>query len=325
MIWETRWWVAIACFFIIRCVSPAAAEEQFHLFRGGDPPQTYSVNGDLLRTLETDGSFIPGGLAFDAEGRLYSSPVIRGESVSGLVDRYSPTGEALGVWAQLDQSNASENVSVFSTALEFDSNGLLYAGLNGTRDNDQIERFAADGSSLGIFAETTTDGSGGAIFDIEFDASGRLYATDRQNVEWFDTTGNNLGVFASIPTSGSANFPTELEFDSEGNLYVGTIDDRIYVFSPTGEELRQFEVPHQLFAFAISQDDLLYIGAGSPGNVNAYDPTGAFQFEFVSFEPEGVVDLVISQTIPEPYAASQFLLAVVLCAASLRRRNRAGD
>lgn len=317
--------VGILCGIAV-LMSSAFAQDQFHLILH-DQVQTYSANGELERSLdlESDSGLIPGGVAFDSAGDFYSSPMLASllDGV-GHINRYTSSGELLGQWTQLDQTEADENNVITSIALEFDANGLLHAGLNGGGTNDQIERFASDGSSLGIFGETTSGGLLGAIFDIEFDAGGRLYVTDGHNVERFDTEGVNLGVFATTPDMGFANFPTQLEFDSLGNLYLGTIGDWIHVVSPTGEELRQFEIPHGFHSLAISSDDLLYTasgGFGSPAVVNVFDTTGAFQFEFLSVEVDANPYLLITQAIaPEPDSRIQFWYPAV-CFASWRRRR----
>ena len=291
-------------------LSKVVAEERFHVFVM-DEVRTYSIDGELLSQFGFDDRRVTsGGLAFDELGVLYASPFL-----TTFVERYSATGAPLGQWAEWDQTDGP------TLALEFDTNGVLYAGLNGI-GNDRIDRFAKDGTPLGSFGETTTDGLIGAIFDIEFDGLGRVYAMDNQNIEWFDAAGNHLGVFASVPENV---VPTELEFDSQGNLYVGTlIGDSVYVFSPTGEEIRRFKVPHAIYSLAISEDDLLYIGGGgipAPAFVNVFDTFGNFQFEFASIDRVGNPKLLITQTIPEPNMEFPFWFAAALLVC-LRRRSR---
>ena len=61
-------------------------------------------------------------------------------------------------------------------------------------DSDTIEKFAPDGTDLGVFADTGLDEPLG----IMFDSAGNLYACNRGNgtIEKFSPTGIDLGVFA---------------------------------------------------------------------------------------------------------------------------------
>jgi DNA-binding beta-propeller fold protein YncE len=75
--------------------------------------------------------------------------------------------------------------------LAFDRAGNLYVS---NVDSDTIEKFAPDGTDLGVFASTGLNKPLGLMFD----SAGNLYAANRGNdtIEKFSATGADLGVFA---------------------------------------------------------------------------------------------------------------------------------
>ena len=105
--------------------------------------------------------------------------------------------------------------------LAFDRAGNLYVS---NVDSDTIEKFAPDGTDLGVFASTGLDGPLG----ITFDSAGNLYACNRGNspIEKFSPTGADLSVFAH--TGGGPLFmtmfrPRHLHIESEALKSAGKV------------------------------------------------------------------------------------------------------
>lgn len=115
----------------------------------------------------------------------------------------------------------------FAMGLAFDSKGNLYVANNG---GSTIEKFAPDGTDLGVFANNVSRPTG-----LAFDAAGNLYVANFGNtIERFSPIGTPLIPFTSL----SLNNPEGLAFDSSGNLYVANNgSDTIQVFSLAGTDL----------------------------------------------------------------------------------------
>jgi hypothetical protein len=129
-----------------------------------------------------DGLAQPFDLAFDATGNLYVSNGRGGPAGTGSVLKFSPDG-AGSVFADSGFHRA--------VGLAFDVAGNLYVS---NMDGDTIEKFAPDGTDLGVFASTGLN----EPFGLLFDSAGNLYAANRGNdtIEKFSATGDDLGVFA---------------------------------------------------------------------------------------------------------------------------------
>ena len=81
---------------------------------------------------------VPFGLAFDSAGNLYVS-----NNLSSTVEKFSPTGEDLGVFASTGLDSP--------LGMMFDPAGNLYVA---NRGNSTIEKFSPTGEDLGVFANT---------------------------------------------------------------------------------------------------------------------------------------------------------------------------
>jgi len=81
---------------------------------------------------------VPFGLAFDSAGNLYVA-----NSLSNTIEKFSPTGQDLGVFASTGMAGP--------LGLMFDPAGNLYVA---NRDNSTIEKFSSTGEDLGVFAHT---------------------------------------------------------------------------------------------------------------------------------------------------------------------------
>jgi DNA-binding beta-propeller fold protein YncE len=151
-----------------------------------------------------DGLDGPFDLAFDTAGNLYVSNAYGGPAGTGSVLKFTPAGVG---------SVFADSGFHLAFGLAFDRAGNLYVS---NVYSDTIEKFAPDGTDLGVFASTGLDGPLG----IMFDSAGNLYACNRVNstIEKFSPTGADFGVFAH--TGGGPHFmtmfrPRQLHIESE--------------------------------------------------------------------------------------------------------------
>jgi sugar lactone lactonase YvrE len=100
------------------------------------------------------GLHVPFGLVFDSAGNLYVS-----NSFSDTIEKFSPTGEDLGVFASTGLNKP--------LGLMFDRDGNLYVANNAS---NTIEKFSPTGEDLGVFSHT----GGGPHFFAMF-RPGRLH------------------------------------------------------------------------------------------------------------------------------------------------------
>jgi sugar lactone lactonase YvrE len=131
----------------------------------------------------SDGVAHPADLLFDAAGNLFVANAYGGPTRTGSVEKFTPDGTAT-VFAD----------SVFNTAygLAIDSAGNIYVS-NFLGNN--VLKFSADGTNLGVFVSTPLHAPHGMFFD----SSGNLYVANNatNTIERFSSTGVYLGTFAN--------------------------------------------------------------------------------------------------------------------------------
>ena len=103
----------------------------------------------------------PTGLAFDAAGNLYVA------TISSTIERFSPTGAALGTFASTGLNNPQ--------GLAFDSLGNLYAANNAA---DTVAKFSPSGAYLGVVGTGFSGPTG-----IAFDSAGNLYVVNATSAD----------------------------------------------------------------------------------------------------------------------------------------------
>jgi DNA-binding beta-propeller fold protein YncE len=128
----------------------------------GGPTRTGSVlkfTPEGVGSVFADSGFqLAYGLAFDRDGNLYVSNVD-----SSTIEKFSPTGEDLGVFAS---AGLNEPLGIM-----FDRFGNLYAC---NRGNNTIEKFSPTGADLGVFAHT----GGGPHFMTMFRPSSLYFESE---------------------------------------------------------------------------------------------------------------------------------------------------
>jgi sugar lactone lactonase YvrE len=160
----------------------------------------------------TDGLAQPFDLAFDAAGNLYVSNGRGGPARTGSVFKFTPDGVG---------SVFADSGFHLPFGLAFDQAGNLYVS---NVDSDTIEKFAPDGTDLGVFADTGLNKPLGLMFDN----AGNLYAANKGNdtIEKFSSTGIDLGVFAHTyphPHFMTMFRPSHRHFENEALKSAGKV------------------------------------------------------------------------------------------------------
>ena len=168
--------------------------------------------------------------------------------------------------------DANGNGSSFTSAfvngpngLALDSSGNLYV----TTNSNTIEKFAPNGTDLGVFASTGLNNAMG----LAFDSNGNLFAANfaGNTIEKFAPDGTDLGVFATVIR------PTGLAFDTAGNLYAANFGPTIARFSPDGTPLTAFSSLSLNNAEGVAFDALgnLYVANNGSDTIQIFSPTGS--------------------------------------------------
>ncbi len=160
----------------------------------------------------------PIGLAIDASNNVYAA-----YSHNNLVEKFSPGGQDLGVFAS--------SIS-YCYGLAFDGAGNLYAA---AANGNVVKKFSPAGSLLLTLTATISIPTGVAV-----DSSNNVYVACASGnyIKKFSSIGTDLGIFAN---TGMSN-PNGLAFDSAGNLYVANAVNPGFIrkYSPGGTDLGSF-------------------------------------------------------------------------------------
>jgi len=131
----------------------------------------------------TQGLVNPIGLAFDPAGNLYVTNVHGGSMRTGRVMIITPTGAADILVSQGLQT---------PYGIVLDKAGNFYVSNN---SGNFVEKFAPDGTDLGVFCSAGCNAPQGLVFDD----SGNLYVANNNTatIEKYAPDGTDLGVFTS--------------------------------------------------------------------------------------------------------------------------------
>lgn len=197
----------------------------------------------------------PTGVALDASGNLYV-----GHPATGTIEKFSPAGAHVGVFATIGSSGPYG-----PQGLAFDAAGNLYA----TDPNDNtVKKFTPSGARS-VFATSGLSYPTG----LAFDTAGNLYVSNgnADSIRRFSPAGADLGVFAS--TGGAS--PYGLAFDRTGNLFVANGGGNTIVkITPSGVGTVFANVPAPL-AVAFDGTGVLYATSTGTGSVERFSPAGA--------------------------------------------------
>jgi hypothetical protein len=237
--------VALASAVVFSTDNLATAKEVIYALFGNGRIEKYDTDGTPIGGFKASSTVIPFSLAVDIQGNtymasLYPSKVLRFDPSGAFVDELP-----------LPNRFASDNTFPQHNGSAIGPDGNYYLGVNS--GTDRIERYAPDGTSLGVFAITQYDGVG-APLSLAFDASGNLFVNTSQEISSFDTSGAPLGVFAASKKPSS-----DIAFDGIGNLYRSD-SSSITVLSPSGDELRTITHGFTAHALAFDTNDIMYVG-----------------------------------------------------------------
>ncbi len=138
-------------------------------------------------------------------------------------------------------------------------------------NNNNVHKFSASGTDLGVFASAGLSVPRG----LAFDSLGNLYVANESNntVRRFDRSGADLGVFAAA----GLRTPVSIAFDSQGNLYVSNaLPGIIRKFGPSGTSLGIFAIidSSALLGIAFDRNGNLYAANASDNTIHEFGPTG---------------------------------------------------
>ena len=144
---------------------------------------------------------------------------------------------------------------------------------------NNIEKFSASGTDLGVFASTGVS----TPYGIALDSSNNIYLANVGNntVTKYSASGSYLGVFAQAGLSQ----PVGLAFDGSGNLYVGNFANNTIVrYSASGSNLGVFASSgvYRPYGLAFDSSGQLYVANAVSNTVEKFSASGTDLGAFAS-------------------------------------------
>lgn len=209
------------------------------------------------------------GIATDAQGRVYAAG---GDSEAIVV--FAPDGRFLTAWGR-DLIKAKHGVRIFGQQL-FVADTEMH----------QVYEFTLDGTLVRSLGTRGKAGLGHAEFnqptDIALAADGDMFITDgygNSRVVRLAPDGSFRAAWGE-PGDGPGEFraPHNIVIDREGLIYVADREnDRIQVFSPEGEFVKQWRDVGKPYGLFLTPDQTLFVSDGNtngPHRVLAMDLDG---------------------------------------------------
>ena len=214
---------------------------------GATTPDSSAQSAVSSQTSLTDGPMTLWDAGYrqarDRHGNIYITP-------NGNLYKYSPAGQ------YIRQFGPSYSYGSTYSSMVFDSQDNLYT--IGTTTGP-VEKFAADGTALGVVAE---DSSG--IRRIATDIADNLYVLTSYNVYKYNSSGTLLNTFA-LPTSTNIPCGANITVDSGGFIYVIDADcdyegtpSKMMKFTPGFELVTEWNAP-ATFNLYTDANDVIYI------------------------------------------------------------------
>lgn len=202
-----------------------------------DRVHVLSIDGDRQRTI--DGSTLdvpfdaPGGVAVDADGRLYVA-----DFYNHRVVRLREDGALDRQWGVTDSTGGADDRLTYPTDVAAPPDGRFVVA---DAYNHRVKRYAADGAPAWIRPEDRNwEGSAEGQFNVATAVAtgpeGRIYVADFYNhrIQIFSAEGEFLTAFGE-QGDGEGQFerPVDVAVGDDGTLYVVDFgNDRIQVFAP---------------------------------------------------------------------------------------------
>ena len=269
--------------------------------------KVWRVSPDGTKTVFAQPS-VPSGIrffgsAFDSAGNLYAArfqgAINNPNDPNNGVIKISPTGVVSNFRSGLEPSD-----------IAFDLSGNLYVS---SYTSGQINRFAPNGTSLGVFATLTSD-----AYKMSTGANGDLFVGSSGNgqIRRFSSAGANLGLVGTVPGFRS------IQVMPNGDVLGGSVNGVISRFTAGGVSLGVFATLSgtTVSDIAIAPNGDVYTANGLSNTVQHLSPTGVSLGTVGSgfATPSTLAFLPAAATaVPEPSALA--LLVVPLLGAIVRR------
>ena len=240
----------------------------------GSEEGQFNYREEISTPLYPDGTVAGADLTVAPDGTIYVA-----DGGNFRVQAFDPTGKYLFAWGKRGQADGEFEVP---WAIATDRQGHVYVGdFTGT-----IQKFDRSGKFLARFGKGRGAGKGqfvGAVYDLETDAQGNIYAADRKSgrIQKFDPAGNFVTQWEQC---GNALLDIRgLAVDASGHVYVPTRSGhRICIFDSDGRLLTQFGTEglrdgEFLFGdsnldMAVSADGSLYVADSAGERLQKFRP-----------------------------------------------------
>lgn len=271
--------------------------------------EKFDLSGTLLGGFSASASSID----VDKLGNAYVSFV-----GGGVASRFNPSGAGLNLFLPTHLTGDTGPYSIRAPTIGPDGN--VYFAVRAGSEQNRIERFNPDGTSLGIFAPNASFG----IFSFAFDGTGNIFAVTTDGVQKYGPNGVLLGKFVDGPP-----LIFDIALDSSNNVYVTSLwfqnRTTVEVYDSLGQLLRVINAGFDVNTVAIDANDVLFVGGslGNSGVIRRFLPDGTLLGTFFqSNSPQRleVIDLAIVNLIPEP--GGFVIAAIAIGGVSLRFRRR---
>jgi DNA-binding beta-propeller fold protein YncE len=242
----------------------------------GSSEGQFNYRVEISTPLYPQGTVAGADLAVGPNGTIYVA-----DGGNFRVQAFDPAGKFLFAWGMRGQVDGEFEVP---WAIATDRQGYVYVGdFTGT-----IQKFDRDGRFLTRFGKGRGAGQGqfvGAVYDLEADTQGNIYAADRKSgrIQKFDPAGNFVTEWDRC--GNSLLDIRGLAVDAEGRVYVATRSgQRVCVFDSSGQLITTFGQEGLRDGQFLFGDSNLDLAVGPDGSVVVADSAGE---RLQKFKPEG--------------------------------------
>jgi tripartite motif-containing protein 71 len=232
----------------------------------GSKPGQFTYHDDISTPLYPNDLVAGADVAVAGDGTIYVA-----DAGNFRVQAFDGTGKFLLEWGKRGQADGEFEVP---WAIATDRAGNVFVGdFTGT-----IQKFDRSGKFLARFGQGRGAGKGqfvGAVDDIETDAQGNVYATDRKSgrIQKFDAAGNFVTQWEQC--GGSILDIRGLAVDEAGTVYVATRSGhRVCVFDSNGSLITTFGQEGLRDGDLLFGDSSLDLAVSADGSLVVADSAG---------------------------------------------------